>query len=106
MAIMEIVVSPRGEGTSVSRWMVPAMQVLDDSGLRHETHAMGTNVEGAPADLFALAQRMHEACVGQDGVGRVVTTIKIDDRLDKPMTFESKLASLQSRLRRGSGGVD
>ena len=98
MAILEISVSPRGgPDVSLSRYIVRAIKVLRDSGLEHETHAMGTIIEGPTDRLFAVVQQMHEACFG-DEIKRVVTTIKIDDRRDKQFTMKGKIAAIESKL--------
>jgi uncharacterized protein (TIGR00106 family) len=99
MAILEISVSPRGGAdVSLSKYVARALQALKDSGLKYETHAMGTIIEGGTAELFAVVQRMHEACFG-DEIKRVVTSIKIDDRRDRPHTIEGKVASVTSKLK-------
>lgn len=98
MAILEISVSPRGgPDVGLSKYVARALQVLKDSGLKYETHAMGTIIEGDPAQLFAVVQQMHEACFGGE-IQRVVTSIKIDDRRDKPHTMEGKIASVTGKL--------
>jgi uncharacterized protein (TIGR00106 family) len=99
MAILEISVSPRGgPDVGLSKYVVRALQVLKESGLKYETHAMGTLIEGESAQLFAVVQQMHEACFG-DEIQRVVTSIKIDDRRDKAHTMAGKVASVTSKLR-------
>jgi uncharacterized protein (TIGR00106 family) len=98
MAIMEIVISPRGGASvSLSPFIARAVRVLDAAGLEHQTHAMGTNVEGTPEQLFAVAAQMHEAAFGGE-IARVVTTIKIDDRRDKQVRMADKPASLAAKL--------
>ncbi len=98
MAIMEIVISPRGgAGVSLSSYIARAIRVLNEAGLEHQTHAMGTNVEGSVEQLFAVAAQMHEAVFGGE-IARVVTTIKIDDRRDKEVRMADKPASLASKL--------
>ena len=98
MAIMEIILSPRGgPGVSLSTYIARAMHVIDEAGLAHETHAMGTNVEGSAEELFRVAEKMHEAAFG-DEISRVVTTIKFDDRRDKEVHLADKPAALARKL--------
>ena len=98
MAIMEISVSPRGgPGVSLSPYIAKAIRVLDEAGLVHETHAMGTNVEGPVEQLIAVAAKMHEAVFG-DEIARVVTAIKIDDRRDKEVKMADKPRSVLSKV--------
>jgi uncharacterized protein (TIGR00106 family) len=94
MAIVEISIVPLGTGsTSVSHYVAECLKVLDDSGLHYELHGMGTLVEGALEPLFAVIQKMHEVPF-QKGAQRVVTTVKLDDRRDKPSSIQEKVASV------------
>lgn len=98
MAIMQIVISPRGApGVSLSPYIARAIRVLQASGLPHEEHSMGTNVEGSTAELLKLAAEMHEATFGDD-LSRVVLELKIDDRRDKVVALGDKQRSLQSKV--------
>lgn len=79
---MEIAVYPLGtKDASVSRQVSRIFDILDTCGLRHEVTLMGTVVEGTPDELFSLARRLHESVLADD-VRRVVTVMKIDDRLE------------------------
>ena len=101
MAILQISVSPRGgPGVSLSRYVARALRALEASGLKHQTHAMGTIIEGDPEQLFAVVQKMHEAAFGGD-IQRVVTEIKLDDRRDKTATLDDKVASVRDKLSQG-----
>lgn len=100
MAIAEISVVPLGTKTpSVSRYVARAVKVLrQEQGIKYEITAMGTIVEADLNRILAVVQKMHEATFGE-GVARVVTTVKIDDRRDMTRTMQDKLASLQSQLK-------
>jgi len=77
---MEIAVYPLGTGdASVSKEVSEIFAVLEQCGLYYEISVMGTIVEGSLDELFALARQLHDI-VFSDGVKRVVTVIKIDDR--------------------------
>ena len=54
--------------------------------------------EFGPSWSEALAARMHEAGFAE-GAGRVVTTIKIDDRRDRQAAIADKVASVKKRLK-------
>ncbi len=99
MAIAEISVVPLGTKTpSVSKYVARAVKVLQqEKDVRYETTAMGTILEGDLDRILAVARKMHEAAFGE-GVGRVVTTIKIDDRRDEDRSMQDKLASLEREL--------
>ena len=99
MAIAEVSVVPLGTKTpSVSQYVARAIKVLEqEQGIKHEITPMGTVIEGDLDRILAVVKRMHEAVLGE-GVARVVTTVKIDDRRDKPLTMKGKLDSVTQKL--------
>lgn len=94
MAVAEISVVPVGSGPSVSAQVARCLDVLEKTGLPYELNAMATVVEGSLRDILEAAARMHESAFG-GGVVRVLTTVKIDDRTDKPLTMRGKVASVR-----------
>jgi len=57
---------------------------------------MGTIIEGEIGDVMQCVLKMHEIPFGE-GVKRVYTTVKIDDRRDKKITIESKVRSVMDK---------
>jgi uncharacterized protein (TIGR00106 family) len=99
MAIAEVSVVPLGTKTaSVSQYVAQAIKILEqEQGIKHEITPMGTVIEGDLDRILAVVKRMHEGVLGE-GVARVVTTVKIDDRRDKPLTMKGKLDSVREKL--------
>jgi uncharacterized protein (TIGR00106 family) len=99
MATADITVLPIGrEGASVSDLLAEiARHLSGQEKVRFEMHAMGTALEGDPADIFALAAEIH-ALPFESGIPRVYTVLKIDQRTDKTQTLESKVESVTNRL--------
>jgi uncharacterized protein (TIGR00106 family) len=99
MAIAEVSIVPLGTKTpSVSQYVARAVKVLEqDKDTKYELTAMGTIIEGDLDRILAVAKKMHHAVFGE-GVVRVLTTIKIDDRRDKPQTMKAKLDSVRKKL--------
>ena len=56
-------------------------------------------IEGELGEILRVARKMHEAVFGE-GVMRVETIIKIDDRRDKALSMRGKIESLQKELER------
>jgi len=100
MAIAEVSVVPLGTGTpSVSQYVARAVKVLEqEKDMKYELTAMGTIIEGDLDRILGVVRKMHEETFGQ-GVARVLTTIKIDDRRDKAQTMKGKLDSVSRKLR-------
>ena len=99
MAIAEVSVVPLGTKTpSVSQYVARAIKVLEqERDIKYETSAMGTIIEGDLDKILAVVKRMHEEIFGE-GVARVVTTVKIDERRDKAQSMKTKLDSLRKKL--------
>ena len=99
MAIIDISVVPVGtQSPSVSQYVAGAVSILqNESGIKYELTAMNTIIEGDLEKLMALAQRMHRSAFDA-GVKRVVTTIRIDERRDKPLTMNGKIESVKKKL--------
>jgi uncharacterized protein (TIGR00106 family) len=99
MAMLEISVVPLGTASpSVSHFVAGAVKTLKEArGIKYELTPMGTVVEGDLDIILECAKKMHRAGFGE-GVKRVVTTIKIDDRIDKPLTIAGKVSSVWSKL--------
>jgi len=100
MAIVEVSILPVGTGTtSLSPWVADLQRLLAvaPEPITYQMTGMSTLIEGAPADLFAVLARLHEAPFGA-GASRVYSVIKIDDRRDKTSTLSSKVESVRSLL--------
>ena len=99
MAMIDISVVPVGTGSpSVSKFVAGAVKILqNEPGIKYELTAMNTIIEGELDKLLALAQRMHRSAFDA-GAQRVVTTLRIDERRDKPLTIEGKVKAVREKL--------
>ena len=99
MAIAEVSVIPLGTKTaSVSQYVARAVGALErEKDIKYETTAMGTIIEGDLYRILAVVKKMHEGTFGE-GIARVLTTVKIDDRRDKAQSMKAKLDSLKKKL--------
>ena len=98
MVIAAVSISPVGEGPSVSRFVAAALRVArDQDRVRVRTDPMFTTLEGELGDIFELVARMQEA-VFSAGAERVGTVLKIDERRDREVAMEDKLASVEALL--------
>ena len=76
MAIAAVSISPIGEGTSVSRFVAAALDVVQSQErIRFRLDPMFTTLEGDLSEIYALVSDMQEA-VFAAGAERVSTVIK------------------------------
>ena len=66
--------------------------------VRFRMHAMGTSLEGTTADILAVVSELH-AVPFEQGVQRVYTVLKLDERRDRPdQTLDDKVRSVEEHL--------
>jgi uncharacterized protein (TIGR00106 family) len=91
MPIVEVSIVPIGTGSpGVSRYVRAAVKVIEASGLKYEVTPMGTCVQGEWDAIFSTIKQMHETLAAM-GCARLVTTIKVDDRRDRPADMQAKV---------------
>jgi len=95
--IVELSVIPIGVGTSLSEYVAVVMKVITDSGLKYESHSMGTNIECEWDDITPLVKKCHVE-LRKKGVQRISTSLKISERTDKPYTMSGKMRSLEEKM--------
>jgi uncharacterized protein (TIGR00106 family) len=85
------------DGASVGKWVRLAVAEVRRSGLRHEVHAMGTELEcDNLRQLFQVVNRIDRA-LAKAGALRVGIQLKIDHRLDRPVGLRDKVRSATRR---------
>lgn len=98
MALMEITLIPMGTcSTSCSSYIARALDIAEaDPTVTHVLNPMGTTLEGELSDLYRCLQRMQEALF-ENGVPRVYTVCKIDDRRDKYQSMNARIQSVEEK---------
>lgn len=97
-AIAEFTVVPIGVGVSLSKYVAACERVLENSGLRYELHANGTNLEGEWDEVMSAIKACHETLHKMD-VPRISTIIKIGTREDRDQKMDDKTASVRAWLK-------
>src|SRR5919199_2655853 len=101
MATADLTVLALGrEGASASEYIAEIQRRLaKQERVRYRMHAMGTSLEGATADILAVVGELH-AVPFEQGIPRVYTVLKLDERRDRPdQTLDDKVESVERRLR-------
>jgi uncharacterized protein (TIGR00106 family) len=98
MVLLEMSIVPIGKGESVSQYVARCIDLVDQSGLDYELHAMGTIVEGELGQVLALMQQCIEEVA--KSANRVTCTAKIDYRQGVAGGIKSKVASVEHKLGR------
>jgi uncharacterized protein (TIGR00106 family) len=105
MVLLEMSITPLGQGESVSQYVAECVDLVEQSGLDYELHAMGTIVEGELDEVLDLMRR----CIEQVAThtDRVTCAAKLDFRRGHAGRLKSKVASVEQKLgrevRKGTG---
>ena len=100
MATADLTVIALGRADASASEYIAAIQrklaAQDRVGFR--MHAMGTSLEGPTEEILRLVGELH-ATPFEQGIPRVYTILKLDERRDKPdQTLDDKVASVEARL--------
>ncbi|HQN75776.1 MAG TPA: MTH1187 family thiamine-binding protein [Methanomassiliicoccales archaeon] len=97
--IAEFSIVPVGTGISLSPFVAECLRIVEESGLKHQLTPMGTVLEGDGEKVMATIMACHSQVLRMSE--RVVTSIKIDDRRDRPADMERKVRSVEEKMRKG-----
>jgi uncharacterized protein (TIGR00106 family) len=95
--IAEFSIVPIGEGESLSAHVAQAFEIIEASGVAHEHHAMGTNLEGDWDEVMAVIKACRDRLL--ETSNRLSVSIKIDDRVGVTDGLQRKVAAAKRRIR-------
>jgi len=98
MVLAEFSIFPMDKGESVSAYVARAVDIVDRSGLPYKLGPLGTCIEGTWEQVMAVIKACYED-LDRD-CNRISCTIKIDARKNHPAALDSKVQSVQKRLKR------
>ncbi len=96
--IVDFSIAPVGKGESLSAYLAPVFDLIDASGLPHEHHAMGTNIEGDWDAVMALVKACRDRMLAQ--ADRVSISLRIDDRRGVRDGLARKVAAVEAKRRK------
>ena len=106
MATADLTVIGLGRPDPSAGEYVAAIQrkLASQDAVAYKMHAMGTSLEGSTADILALVGELHAVPFDQ-GLPRVYTVLKLDERRDRPgQTLDDKVASVERHLAEDDDG--
>jgi uncharacterized protein (TIGR00106 family) len=106
MATADLTVIGLGRPDPSAGAYIAAVQrkLAEQDKVGYRMHAMGTSLEGSTADILALVGELHAVPFDQ-GLPRVYTVLKLDERRDRPeQTLDDKVASGERHLAEGGDG--
>jgi len=94
--IAEFAIVPIGVGESLSAHVARAFEVVESSGVPHEHHAMGTNLEGEWDEVMAVIKACRDRLL--ETSDRVTLSIRIDDRKGTVDRLGQKVDSARRKM--------
>lgn len=100
LLVVELVVTPLGTAkTGLSDYIAKAVQAVKASGVKYQVCPTSTVFEAEDLETaFKVARAAHEAVLAT-GVKRVLTTLKVDDRLDQPRGIEERVKRVTAKVK-------
>ena len=95
MIISQLSVAPIGKGTSLSKYVKIVIKILKKYNLKFETNAMSTVIQTKELTKLFDAIKEINFELFELGSKRIITELKIDNRIDKEATIETKLKSIK-----------
>ncbi len=90
---VEFCVIPLNAGESLAPYIAECQRILTDSGLSHQLHAFGTNIEGEWEVVMAAVKHCH-ARIHEMGAPRIHSQLKIGSRVDREQSLQDKIDSV------------
>lgn len=95
VAIAEFSIHPIGSGTSVSRYVKKAIESISEvEGIAFQVTPMATILEARDVSSILKAVEVSHSALRRMGAKRISSTLRIDERLDKPRTMADKTKSV------------
>jgi len=95
--LVDFSIFPVGKGESLSSAVAEAFQLIEQSGLPHEFHSMGTNIEGEWDEVMAVIKACRDRLL--ESSDRISISIKIDDRKGAENQIAHKVVSAKAKMR-------
>ena len=93
MIVADFAMVPMGSGTSAAKYIRTIYNLLREMGITFVPGSMSTSIEiDSFEELFDIIGRANKRLT-EMGVKRIITSIKIDYRLDKEISIKSKLSA-------------
>jgi uncharacterized protein (TIGR00106 family) len=98
---IEFSLTPLGVGLSLSKQIVRCEEIFTEEGVNMQIHAHGTNLEGEWDTIMRAIGRCH-AVLHKDGVPRILSSIKIDSRVDRQQNMDERVRSIYSKMHKSA----
>jgi uncharacterized protein (TIGR00106 family) len=96
MVVLEFSIFPLDKGESVSAYVARCVAIVESSGLDHQTHAMGTLLEGEYDQVMDVVRQCFQALAAD--CHRIECMVKLDYRRGHQGRLKSKVDSVEQKI--------
>ncbi len=93
--IVDFAIFPMDKGESLSPYVARAIKIINESGLSHKLHPMGSCIEGEWEEVMSVIDRCFQEL--KNDCNRINVNFKADYRKSGPGRMERKLASVEAK---------
>ena len=98
MVLLEFSMSPLGKSESVGKYVARSLDIIDKSGVAYRLNPMGTVLEGEWNEVMDVVQQCYQRM--KKDCNRISCSIKVDYSKGPKGRLDSKVASVEKRLKR------
>jgi uncharacterized protein (TIGR00106 family) len=98
MVLLEFSIFPTDKGESVSQYVAPIIQIIDESKIAYQLTPMGTVLEGSYKEVMSVVEKCFDAL--EKVSSRVSMSLKIDYRKGDKSRLQSKIAKVEELIGR------
>ena len=91
-------IAPFGKGASLSKYVAESIEIIEKSGVTHQTTPMGTILEGGWDEIFKVINKCRKKM--RKTSDRVSIKIWVDDRKGTRNALKKKIDSIEKKLGR------
>lgn len=96
----EISVIPVGSGTSMSKEVAASFAAIRRTkGVKATLTGLGTQIEARDIGTVLKAVAAAHRAIKKAGAARIISSVRIDERLDREQTLADKVRSVKRKLR-------
>ncbi len=97
---IDLTILPIGTEVSISKYIAKCKKEIEKRGLDYRLGPDGTAIEGEWDDVFECVKACHHL-LHKSGVIRIFSSVKINTRVDKKVSFKSKVDNVNCLLSKG-----
>ena len=94
--IVDFAIFPMDKGESLSPYVARAIKIINESGLSHKLHPMGSCIEGEWEEVMSVIDRCFQEL--QKDCNRINVNFKADYRKSEPGRMKRKIESVEAKI--------